>query len=210
MPATSASSPGGRITALLTGLLLALALSVGLAPAAQAHNTLVSSSPEDGATLDAPPEEVVLTFNANVMEGGNGIVVTGPDGTDHADGEVVIDGVTASVGLTPLTQPGEYTVEYRIISADGHPLSDSLSFTLDESAVPEPAESESPSAAEQPGEDDTPSPDSVVVEEGEEATDARSLAGPLAPVLGVLAAIGGIAVIAIIVIRLRRRPGSGD
>ncbi|GAA3978558.1 copper resistance protein CopC [Thermobifida alba] len=207
MPATSASSPGGRITALLTGLLLALALSVGLAPAAQAHNTLVSSSPEDGATLDAPPEEVVLTFNANVMEGGNGIVVTGPDGTDHADGEVVIDGVTASVGLTPLTQPGEYTVEYRIISADGHPLSDSLSFTLDESAVPEPAESESPSPAEQPGEDDTSSP---VSDEEEAATDARSLAGPLAPVLGVLAAIGGIAVIAIIVIRLRRRPGSGD
>ncbi|KUP96377.1 copper resistance CopC family protein [Thermobifida cellulosilytica] len=205
MPDIPVQSPGRRVAALLAGLLLALPLSVGLAPSAQAHNTLISSSPEDGATLDAPPEEVVLTFNADVLEGGNGIVVTGPDGADYADGEVVVDGSEASVALAPLTVPGEYTIDYRIVSADGHPLSDTLSFTLDESAVPEP--SPSPSEAEEPGEEETPPPASV---EEEAATDVRSLAGPFAPVLGVLAAIGGIAVIAIIVIRLRRRPGSGD
>ena len=154
MSAFSASSPGGRIIALVTGLLTALALSLGVAPTAHAHNTLVSSSPEDGATLDSLPEKVVLTFNAEVLEGGNGIVVTGPDGTNYASGDVVIDGVEASIDLEPLTQPGEYTVEYRIISADGHPLSDTFTFTVDESAIPEPTESP---AAEQP-EEEEPTP----------------------------------------------------
>ncbi|MEY9213987.1 copper resistance protein CopC [Thermobifida halotolerans] len=208
MPATSAPSSRSLLGALLTCLTLTLLLSVGLAPAAQAHNTLISSSPKDGATLDALPEEVVLTFNDDVIEGGNGIVVTGPDGVDHAEGEISVDGPTASVALAPLSQPGEYTIEYRIVSADGHPLSDTLTFTLDESALPDPAEAR-PTAEAQPTAEEAETEPADSVEE-EAATDLRSLAGPFAPVLGVLVAIGGIAVIAIIVIRLRRRSGSGE
>ncbi|AAZ54336.1 hypothetical protein JCM3263A_23700 [Thermobifida fusca] len=210
MSAFSASSPGGRIIALVTGLLTALALSLGVAPTAHAHNTLVSSSPEDGATLDSLPEKVVLTFNAEVLEGGNGIVVTGPDGTNYASGDVVIDGVEASIDLEPLTQPGEYTVEYRIISADGHPLSDTFTFTVDESAIPEPTESP---AAEQPEEEEpTPAPAETEGTESEDSTSTTGvgLSGPLGAILGIVLGIGVIAVIAITIIRLRRRPGSGD
>lgn len=197
-------SPSRRLGALLTGLSAAALLTVGLAPAAQAHNTLISSSPEDGATLDTLPEEVLLTFNENVNDGGNGIVVTGPDGTNYAEGEVELDGPNASIALAPLTEPGEYTVDYRIVSADGHPLSDTLSFTLSEAAIPESTESEAPAGDEAP-----PTQESAAPAEDTPA-DPMSPTGPLGPVLAVVGGIAVIALIAIVIIRIRKRPASGE
>ncbi|WP_243742274.1 copper resistance CopC family protein [Actinorugispora endophytica] len=199
------TSTGRRLRTLFTGITAAALLGVGLAPAAQAHNTLISSSPEDGATLDAVPDEVVLTFNADVNDGGNGIVVTGPDGADHAEGEVELDGPEASIAIAPLTEAGEYTIDYRIVSADGHPLSDTLTFTLDEAAVPEPVESEPAPAGEEPaGEEPAASPAA-----DEAPADPLSPTGPLGPVVGVLGGVAAIALVAIVIIRIRRRPGSG-
>ncbi|MFO7192452.1 MAG: copper resistance protein CopC [Thermocrispum agreste] len=123
---------GRGIAAVLTAVLAAL-LSGVLAQPAWAHNVLVSSSPEKGAQLDQAPSEITLTFNATVQQGpGNQIVVTGPDGKQYVDpnAQVAINGPEVSVPLSGLGPAGEYTIGYRILSADGHVVQNKLSFTL--------------------------------------------------------------------------------
>ncbi|GAA5160700.1 MULTISPECIES: copper resistance CopC family protein [Amycolatopsis] len=109
----------------------AAALVVGAAPIAQAHNVLVSSDPAKGASIAAAPAQVRLVFNEPVDNGPNEISVTGPDGSSRWDtGPTTVSGATVSVGLRNLGPAGVYTVNYHIVSEDGHPVSDAFAFTL--------------------------------------------------------------------------------
>ncbi|GAA3751926.1 copper resistance CopC family protein [Salinactinospora qingdaonensis] len=199
----------GALPAFLAAMLL---LVLGPAPAAQAHNALISSFPEDGATVDSMPERVTLTFNAEVGEGGNGIVVTGPQGASYSEGDVSIDGSKASVALAPLQSAGEYTVSYRIISADGHPLEDELTFTLPEQAVAAPQETAQETAADSTptsAAPDEPHPDATSTSlTADEASETSSPTSAMGPVVGAIVAIAIVALIVILLIRIRRG-GSG-
>jgi copper resistance protein C len=106
-----------------------LALGVLLAPNAWAHTELVSATPADGSTVTTAPHRVVLTFDEAVGEVGDAIVVTAPGGGRVDDGPTQVDGARVSVGLERLTEAGEYTVAFRVVSDDGHPVTDTLTFT---------------------------------------------------------------------------------
>ena len=109
----------------------AAALLLGSAPIAQAHDVLVSSDPAKGAAIATAPAQVRLVFNEPVDNGPNEITVTGPDGSSRWDtGPTTISGATVSVGLRQLGPAGVYTVNYHIVSEDGHPVSDAFAFTL--------------------------------------------------------------------------------
>ena len=139
-----------RIGALVLALLSLLVLTA--APAA-AHAELIASDPTDGAQFDMAPERVALTFNQNVAPDFATVVVTGPDGTSVVDGAAVVDGPVVSVALLPLTASGTYTVAYRVVSADGHPVEGKLGFeftmlaTSSAQQAPVPQESPQPAAA---------------------------------------------------------------
>jgi methionine-rich copper-binding protein CopC len=111
----------------LTGLGL-----FALAGTASAHNTLVSSTPSADASLDAGPRTVVLTFDQPVQEGEglNSVAVTGPDGKEWQGGSAKVDSNVVSAPLRELGPKGTYTIGYRIVSADGHPVSGKVTFTL--------------------------------------------------------------------------------
>ena len=95
---------------------------------ASAHNVLVSTSPSDGATVDAGVVSIELTFEEDVMKttdgAGTEISVVGPaeatptemtDGcVDEFNGSVIKDSV--DIDLT-----GNYNVTWRTVSDDGHP-----------------------------------------------------------------------------------------
>src|SRR5829696_2666459 len=83
-------------TCLATLGLLATGMSV-----AQAHDELLGSRPEAGATLDAAPDRIELEFGAEVQELGTEVVVTADDGTSVTDGPVQVDGTTLVQPLTP-------------------------------------------------------------------------------------------------------------
>lgn len=120
-------------------LLVAAFALLGLAQPALAHNTLTGSNPADGASIADAPAEVTLTFDDDVQPGeGNQISVVGPDKTLWADGEVSIDGTKARVGLAPLGPEGRYTIAYRILSADGHPVTGKVGFTLTQAGDGQP------------------------------------------------------------------------
>jgi methionine-rich copper-binding protein CopC len=103
-----------------------------LAAPASAHNSLTGSNPADKATLDTGPAQVVLTFDQPVQEGEglNSVAVTGPDGTLWQDGPATVDSNVVTAPVRELGPKGVYTIGYRVVSADGHPVSGELTFTL--------------------------------------------------------------------------------
>lgn len=108
----------------------ATAPALVLAPAAAAHSVLISVDPEDGAQLEASPDEVVLTFNEEVNQNFASVAVTSEDDrTNRAIGEPVVDGPTVTAQIEDLP-PGAYTVGYRVTSADGHVVGGSSVFTV--------------------------------------------------------------------------------
>lgn len=121
--------------ALAAVVLLACGLALVPAGSASAHDFLVSSSPTAGSTVEAPPGSVSLTFNDLVLDlagdGSSSIVeVTGPEAaaTHFETGCASILGRTVSVPVA-LGSAGVYRVSWQIVSSDGHPVSDSFSFT---------------------------------------------------------------------------------
>jgi hypothetical protein len=115
---------------LLAGLLAVLAV-VGLAIPASAHDVLVGSDPSQGAVLATGPAAVRFDFNAPVQTGPNYITVVGPGGTHWEKTEnATVSGNSVTTDVAPLGPAGVYTVAYRIISADGHPVTGAITFTL--------------------------------------------------------------------------------
>jgi hypothetical protein len=114
---------------LLVGLLAGSALLLG-AGTAFAHDVLTASDPANGSSLATGPTKVTLTFDLPVKEYFSTITVLGPDGNHYEGGASTVDGSTASAPVQPLGPAGAYTIGYRIVSDDGHPVSGSVRFTL--------------------------------------------------------------------------------
>lgn len=113
------------LLALLTALLLALgaatAASLAGATAAQAHDQLVSTDPADGDTLETAPEQLTLTFSGEIQDIGARVDLVDGDGVAHEAGFAAERGdlvVTPAEALPA----GEYTLSWRVISSDGHPI----------------------------------------------------------------------------------------
>jgi copper resistance protein C len=113
-------------------------LVLGVAPA-DAHDVLVSSEPANGAAVAVGPGEVTLRFDKPVQFGFDEVDVIGPGGTYWAAGPATVSGDTVTAPVRPLGPEGTYTVRYRIVSADGHPVSGQSAFTLTTPGTGSPA-----------------------------------------------------------------------
>lgn len=112
-------------------LLAAMALVAILnAQLASAHATRVSSEPPDQAVLASGPDQVSATFNERLQTTFAAMTVVGPDSNLWSAGEARVQGAVVSSGVRPLGPAGNYTVNYRVTSADGHVVSGSWSFRL--------------------------------------------------------------------------------
>jgi copper resistance protein C len=136
---------------LITIAALALAALLGGAGTALAHNVLVSSDPPEGAQLAVAPREVRLTFDQPVRTGEiyNTVNVVGPDGTYWTDGQPRVEGNSVITPLRELGPAGVYTIGYRVLSNDGHPVPGKVTFTLTQPGNGNPAPP--PQAADQAG-----------------------------------------------------------
>jgi copper transport protein len=127
-------------------LVAALAILVGVlalgTTAASAHATLESSSPADGQSVLTSPSEIRITFSETVTTISGGLSVLNADGktVDTGNSEVV-GGRTLVAPISETLSDGTYVATYRVLSADGHPVSGSILFgvgneALDRSAQP--------------------------------------------------------------------------
>ena len=114
---------------LTLALAVGAALLLGAAPA-WAHSQLDASNPANGASVATPPSSVSLTFNEDVQPGFTVITLIGPDGKDYHSGDVTETDQTVKVDALPLGPAGQYQIGYRVVSADGHPVSGKTTFTL--------------------------------------------------------------------------------
>ncbi len=102
------------------------------AGAASAHTKLTASTPANGARLTSSPSAVSFTFDQSLqpVQGWDAVMVSGPDGFRHAAQSVRVDGNTVHATCDRLGKAGTYTVSYRVISGDGHPIAGHITVTL--------------------------------------------------------------------------------
>ncbi|HXF97114.1 MAG TPA: copper resistance protein CopC [Gaiellaceae bacterium] len=110
--------------------MIAAALAALAAPAtASAHATLVASTPANGAVLAAAPERVLLRFSEPVETAFGSVRVY-----DGAARRVDDGGTTrpqareVAVRLRRALPRGTYTVAWRVVSADSHPVGGAIVF----------------------------------------------------------------------------------
>ncbi|MGH3392604.1 MAG: copper resistance CopC family protein [Actinomadura sp.] len=115
---------------MIAGAIAAAALVITSAMPAAAHTALRASSPKDGGKIDVAPSELLLEFSEPIRKSGFRLVVQGPDDSEYQAGAPRISGDTLTQPLKQLGPTGEYRVEFRIVSADGHPLTGGIRFTL--------------------------------------------------------------------------------
>jgi methionine-rich copper-binding protein CopC len=98
---------------------------------AVAHPEYDSSSPPDGAQLEAPPSEISITFT-EPPSSGSSLTVIDPCGATAGEGSPVIDDRVMTMALDSEVA-GAYTVRYAVVSTlDGHPVRGSFSFSVTE------------------------------------------------------------------------------
>lgn len=135
-----------RILRWCAAILATAVATVAVGSPAQAHNSLTDAVPAKGATLKEAPAEVKLSFLQTLDERYLTIAVTDAEKKKVATEEPKADGKTGILPLPADLPNGEYTVAYRVVSEDGHPVQGSYKFTVDNpAAVPSP--STAPSSA---------------------------------------------------------------
>ena len=185
-----------------------LALMLLGAPGAWAHDSLVSSSPADGAVLEAAPASIDLVMSEPAQALGTQVSVVGADGQEHAAGAVQLVDTSVSQPVDALPA-GDYRVTWRVTSSDGHPISGELGFTVSAAAAtPAPAAPEPSMTTQATPESSEPSEPSVT--RGSDADPVSADGEGTSPVDGVggavLALVALGAVVAVFVLMRRRQP----
>ena len=152
---------------------------------AVAHDTLLESEPGHGEHVDDSPEEIVLTYDAHILDVSPAIVLIGPDGEVEV-GQPQVVGTQLLTEIPPLDD-GNYTVNWRVVSSDGHPISGTFEFAVGDAPPP---------AADGTG--------------GQEAAADAAADNPGGGANSgwIIAAAGAIAVVGVIALVVARRPRS--
>lgn len=124
-----------EMTAMKLLRICAVGVILALAPGVASANTVVSTSPKANALLVVAPNSAAIKTAVVLMDQGNSIIVTDSMGNRYDDGSITINGVTAIVGIKPLTTTGVYTLTYTLLAANEDPLTGTSSFTFNAPAV---------------------------------------------------------------------------
>ena len=119
-------------------VLLLLALSIPLittsALPAHAHTSLEFSSPSDSQSIEFMPAGLSASFDEDLIEIAgeevNTLELESADGTKYVLSAATIAGPTISASAGDGEYPvGDYLLKYRVVSADGHPVSGEIKFS---------------------------------------------------------------------------------
>ncbi|MEV0408620.1 copper resistance protein CopC [Actinoallomurus sp. NPDC050550] len=129
--------PVARFTAAVTATTLAGLLTgvLGAAPA-EAHTTLTSAVPAKNSKVPSPAR-IKLTFAEAVRF--PGIVVLDAKGGHHESGKAQATDATVTEQVGGVLPPGVYTVGWRVVAEDGHPVTGDYKFTVVGGTSPSPA-----------------------------------------------------------------------
>jgi len=97
-----------------------------------AHATLVKSDPPRRASLSSPPKQIQLWFNEKIEGSYASVSVldSNKNSVTENSPEVVLDDPKSVILNLPQIEPGRYTVQYRVMSVDGHVIESSFDFSI--------------------------------------------------------------------------------
>lgn len=138
-------------------------------------NSLISTSPVAGSTVNSTPSAITLNTQDVVMDTGNTVTVTDPQGARVDDGTLTVNATTIVAGLKLMKVSGVYTVAYSLLTNNDVPLQGTFTFTFNAPSVISPA---------------TP----TVISPSASATQAPASTGLGVPVLivGLIFAVGAV------------------
>jgi copper resistance protein C len=120
------------LTVALISFSTAVVAAAVLVTPASAHNVLVASTPSAGEVVAELPPEFSVTTNEPmlVVPGGQGFALQIRDAAGDYYGDGCVEVVDATMWATPaLGAPGEYTMLWQAVSADGHSIAGEIPFT---------------------------------------------------------------------------------
>jgi methionine-rich copper-binding protein CopC len=164
-----------RVTAGALAVLVSVLLGTVLATPALAHTALKRSDPAKNAKVEKL-EQVELEFTQPVRL--PTVIVRGPDGQNVHEGKAEADGRIVTQDVADELPAGKYTIAYRVVSPDGHPVEGEIPFTV---VAPEPEET--PEASAEPAEsgDAAASPAATADGDASAAAAPPASAEPSAP-----------------------------
>lgn len=122
--------PTLRFVATLSLSLVSLVLSSG---PVFAHSDELITSPKAGSTVEAAKISISVEFAEELLTGDEAIshevVITNSEGAIIPALCAIADGFALNT-VAAIDQPGEYKVNWRTVSADGHPTSGDFSFSV--------------------------------------------------------------------------------
>lgn len=186
---------------LLAALLLAgFSAVLASAPSAHAHDELVGTVPAAGERLDTAPTELELSFSSALMDLGNQIQVLDAEGRNWAESAPVLNRETLVQPLPANMPNGEYSVRWRAVSADGHPITGSYEYLVGADAVAGSAATAVPAESGDPAAED--SSESATAESAETSDDG-GLPAWLVP--GIMGGVAGLLIYAVYTVVSRRK-----
>ncbi|MFF3484770.1 copper resistance CopC/CopD family protein [Streptomyces sp. NPDC002701] len=132
MPRPSVRRRAAALAALLGTLLLLL---LGGATSASAHSAVRDTDPREGSVLRTAPREITMTFTESVGVTDDSLRVLSPENRGvHAGAAEHVPGSSdrVRVKLGDDLSDGTFTVAWRVVSADSHPISGAFTFSIGE------------------------------------------------------------------------------
>lgn len=127
-----------RLGPVVLGVLaVALGFLFVTAGPASAHAVVTSSTPADGQAVGTPPQEVQITFSESVSSDLGGLTVLNSNGerVDNDDSSVGGTGTVLRASVQDNLPNGTYVMNYRVVSADGHPINGAVVFGVGDQTV---------------------------------------------------------------------------
>jgi len=128
-------TPGTWLLRVVTALTIAVACIGSFPSSAGAHAIVERTDPAIDEVVDPSPSHVSIWFNEPVEIAFGSVRVFDTTGrrVDIGDPEQLPgDAASVRVGLRPALPEGTYTVAWRVVSADGHPIQEAFVFHVRE------------------------------------------------------------------------------
>jgi methionine-rich copper-binding protein CopC len=154
---------------------------------ASAHDVFTGSTPSAGSTVTSVPTSVTLHFEEPPLAAGLAVAVTAPDHSLVTGANPTLAGTDVVAPVAPLTVSGVYTVAWRVVADDGHPVTGTFTFTVDLGSAAPSASATIPSSASLAA---TATPDG---------------SSSSVPVGWIVACAGAVALAAVVVVAVSRR-----
>ena len=193
-----------RFLTVLGALALAAGFALtGAAPSASAHDSVLSTTPADAEHVDVAPETVSIRFTDDIMQLGAVALVVDAAGTNWAEDSPSLDGPTATLAVDPDLPDGAYQVRWRVVSADGHPISGTFDFTVGnaDAIPPDPTDAAAPVVT-------TPTEPAVVGSTTVDSTAPSNQGGLPSGVIALIGAVVGLGLFLGVLALSRRRAAS--